>query len=110
VPGNIVGKSQVIQHVFIGKPKGETKINGYNIRPLHDRVIVRRIEEGEQVRGGIIIPDTAKEKPQEGQVAPSAKGKYKGMAPVRLWTSNRVTVFFWQVQRLGDQDRWRRAS
>ncbi len=39
-----------------------------NIRPLHDRVIVRRIEEGEQVRGGIIIPDTAKEKPQEGEV------------------------------------------
>ena len=39
-----------------------------NITPLHDRVIVRRIEEGEQVRGGIIIPDTAKEKPQEGEV------------------------------------------
>ena len=35
-----------------------------NIRPLHDRVIVKRIEEGEQMRGGIIIPDTAKEKPQ----------------------------------------------
>ena len=39
-----------------------------NIRPLHDRVIVSRIEEGEQMRGGIIIPDTAKEKPQEGEV------------------------------------------
>ncbi len=39
-----------------------------NIRPLHDRVIVRRIEEGEQVRGGIIIPDTAKEKPQEVKI------------------------------------------
>ena len=39
-----------------------------NIKPLHDRVIVRRLEEGEQVRGGIIIPDTAKEKPQEGEV------------------------------------------
>jgi chaperonin GroES len=38
------------------------------IRPLHDRVIIRRIEEQEQVRGGIIIPDTAKEKPQEGEV------------------------------------------
>ena len=38
------------------------------IRPLHDRVIVRRLEEGEQVRGGIIIPDTAKETPQEGEV------------------------------------------
>jgi chaperonin GroES len=47
------------------------------IRPLHDRVIVRRIEEGEQVRGGIIIPDTAKEKPQEGEVVASGEGKYK---------------------------------
>ena len=36
-----------------------------NIRPLHDRVVAKRIEEEEQVRGGIIIPDTAKEKPQE---------------------------------------------
>jgi chaperonin GroES len=48
-----------------------------NIRPLHDRVIVRRIEEGEQVRGGIIIPDTAKEKPQEGEVVAAGEGKYK---------------------------------
>ena len=47
------------------------------IRPLHDRVIVRRVEEGEQVRGGIIIPDTAKEKPQEGQVVAAGEGKYK---------------------------------
>ena len=46
-----------------------------NIRPLHDRVIVRRIEEGEQVRGGIIIPDTAKEKPQEGEVVAVGNGK-----------------------------------
>lgn len=48
-----------------------------NIRPLHDRVIVRRIEEGEQLRGGIIIPDTAKEKPQEGEVVAVGEGKYK---------------------------------
>src|SRR5947199_10820319 len=48
-----------------------------NIRPLHDRVIVRRIEEGEQVRGGIIIPDTAKEKPQEGGVVAVGEGKYR---------------------------------
>ena len=46
-----------------------------NIRPLHDRVIVKRIEEGEQVRGGIIIPDTAKEKPMEAQVVAVGKGK-----------------------------------
>jgi chaperonin GroES len=48
-----------------------------NIQPLHDRVIVRRIDEGEQVRGGIIIPDTAKEKPQEGEVIAAGLGKYK---------------------------------
>ncbi len=48
-----------------------------NITPLHDRVIVRRIEEGEQVRGGIIIPDSAKEKPQEGEVVAVGEGKYK---------------------------------
>ncbi|MDT4966618.1 MAG: chaperonin GroES [Acidobacteriota bacterium] len=48
-----------------------------NITPLHDRVIVRRIEEGEQVRGGIIIPDTAKEKPQEGEVVAAGQGKYR---------------------------------
>ena len=46
-----------------------------NIRPLHDRVVVRRIEEGEQVRGGIIIPDTAKEKPQQGEVVAAGQGK-----------------------------------
>jgi chaperonin GroES len=45
------------------------------IRPLHDRVIVKRIEEKEQVRGGIIIPDTAKEKPQEGEVIAVGAGK-----------------------------------
>ena len=45
------------------------------LTPLHDRIVVRRIEEGETVRGGIIIPDTAKEKPQEGEVIAVGKGK-----------------------------------
>ena len=45
------------------------------VRPLHDRLIVRRIEEKESVRGGIIIPDTAKEKPQEGEVVAVGNGK-----------------------------------
>ena len=48
-----------------------------SITPLHDRVIVRRIEEGEQIRGGIIIPDSAKEKPQEGEVIAVGEGKYR---------------------------------
>jgi chaperonin GroES len=45
------------------------------LRPLHDRVLVRRIEEQEQIRGGIIIPDSAKEKPQEGEVIAVGNGK-----------------------------------
>ncbi|MBW8873567.1 MAG: co-chaperone GroES [Acidobacteria bacterium] len=46
-----------------------------NIRPLHDRVLVKRLETEEQVRGGIIIPDTAKEKPQEAEVIAVGPGK-----------------------------------
>ena len=45
------------------------------IRPLHDRVIVKRIQEEEKSKGGIIIPDTAKEKPQEGKVVAAGPGK-----------------------------------
>jgi chaperonin GroES len=43
--------------------------------PLHDRILVRRVEESETTRGGIIIPDTAKDKPQEGEVISVGKGK-----------------------------------
>jgi chaperonin GroES len=45
------------------------------VRPLHDRLLVRRVEEKEQVKGGIIIPDSAKEKPQEGEVVAVGNGK-----------------------------------
>jgi len=45
------------------------------VRPLHDRLLVKRIEEEETVKGGIIIPDTAKEKPQEGKVIAVGNGK-----------------------------------
>jgi chaperonin GroES len=48
-----------------------------NVRPLHDRIIVQRLEEGEQKVGGIIIPDTAKEKPQQGKVIAVGAGKAK---------------------------------
>jgi chaperonin GroES len=46
-----------------------------NITPLHDRVLVRRLQEKESVKGGIIIPDTAKEKPQEGEVIAAGSGR-----------------------------------
>jgi len=47
------------------------------IRPLHDRVIIKRLDEEEQIRGGIIIPDTAKEKPQQGEVIAAGEGKFR---------------------------------
>ena len=46
-----------------------------NVRPLHDRIVVQRLEEGEQKVGGIIIPDSAKEKPQQGKVIAAGNGK-----------------------------------
>jgi chaperonin GroES len=46
-----------------------------NVRPLHDRIVIKRIEEKETVKGGIIIPDSAKEKPQEGEVIAVGHGK-----------------------------------
>ena len=48
-----------------------------NVRPLHDRLVVQRLEEGEQKVGGIIIPDSAKEKPQQGKVIAAGNGKSK---------------------------------
>ena len=47
------------------------------VRPLHDRIIIERIDEGEQKVGGIIIPDSAKEKPQQGKVVAAGSGKSK---------------------------------
>src|SRR4030095_3208631 len=47
------------------------------IRPLHDRVIIKRLDEEQQNRGGIIIPDTAKEKPQQGEVIAVGEGKFR---------------------------------
>ena len=46
-----------------------------NIRPLHDRIVVKRVEEGETMQGGLYIPDSAKEKPQQGEVVAVGKGK-----------------------------------
>ena len=46
-----------------------------NIRPLHDRILVKRLEEEQKTKGGIIIPDTAKEKPMEGEIVAVGKGK-----------------------------------
>jgi chaperonin GroES len=63
-----------------------------NVTPLHDRVLVKRIEEKETVRGGIIIPDTAKEKPQEGEVVAVGSGRReKGeLIPLDVKAGDRV--------------------
>ena len=69
-----------------------------NIRPLHDRVIVRRVDEGEQVRGGIIIPDTAKEKPSEGEVisvGPGGRDEAGKITPIDLKVGDRVLFGKW---------------
>ena len=66
-----------------------------NIKPLHDRVILKRIEEGEQVRGGIIIPDTAKEKPQQAEVVAVGPGKINDDGkrnPVDVKNGDRILI------------------
>jgi chaperonin GroES len=63
------------------------------IRPLQDRIIVKRIEEEETTKGGIIVPDTAKEKPQEGKVIAVGKGKVQEdgkVQPLDVKKGNRV--------------------
>jgi len=64
-----------------------------NMRPLHDRVLIKRIEEQESIRGGIIIPDSAKEKPQEGEVVAVGNGKRLEdgtILPLELQAGDRV--------------------
>jgi chaperonin GroES len=66
-----------------------------NIRPLHDRVVVKRVESEEQVRGGIIIPDTAKEKPQEAEVVAVGPGKLQedgNRQPMDVQSGDRVLI------------------
>ncbi len=63
------------------------------IRPLQDRVIVKRVKEEEKTKGGIIIPDSAKEKPQEGEVIAAGAGKYKEdgtRQPLDVKTGDRI--------------------
>ena len=67
-------------------------------RPLHDRVVVRRIEEDERTKGGIIIPDTAKEKPQQGEVVavgPGARDEKGVLQPLEVKAGDRVLFGKW---------------
>lgn len=64
------------------------------LTPLHDRVLVRRVEEADTARGGIIIPDTAKEKPQEGIVIAAGTGKYEKGQTIPLVVKDGDRVLF----------------
>jgi chaperonin GroES len=67
-------------------------------RPLHDRVLIKRVEEEEKTKGGIIIPDTAKEKPMEGEVVaagPGARGEDGEIQPMEVRTGDRVLFGKW---------------
>ncbi len=69
-----------------------------NFRPLHDRVVVKRLDSEEKTKGGIIIPDTAKEKPQEGEVVsvgPGARDEAGKLIPVDLKSGDRVLFGKW---------------
>src|SRR6516165_1000127 len=68
------------------------------VRPLYDRVIVRRVAEEEKTKGGIIIPDTAKEKPQEGEiiaVGPGARDENGKLVPLDVKAGDRVLFGKW---------------
>jgi chaperonin GroES len=69
-----------------------------NFRPLHDRVLVRRLEQEEKTSGGIIIPDTAKEKPMEGEIiaaGPGARGEDGTLHPLDVKVGDRVLFGKW---------------
>ncbi len=69
-----------------------------NIRPLHDRVLVRRIEQDQKTSGGIIIPDTAQEKPQEGEVVAAgsgSRGEDGKLAPLDVKAGDRILFGKW---------------
>jgi chaperonin GroES len=76
----------------------EGKRKHMKFRPLHDRVVVRRIESNEKTAGGIIIPDTAKEKPQEGEViavGPGARDESGKLVPMDLKAGDRILFGKW---------------
>jgi len=69
-----------------------------SFRPLHDRVLIRRVESEEKTKGGILIPDTAQEKPMEGEViavGPGARGEDGKVQPLDLKTGDRVLFGKW---------------
>src|SRR5580698_5379826 len=80
------------------EPSGSTEITNMAFRPLGDRVLVRRVEEEAKTKGGIIIPDTAKEKPQEGEVlsvGPGARDEAGKLQPLDVKVGDRILFGKW---------------
>ena len=83
--------------------------NDMTFRPLHDRILVRRIDADEKTAGGIIIPDTAKEKPQEGEVlavGPGARDEKGALQPLEVKTGDRILFGKWsgtEIKLDGDE-------
>ena len=80
-----------------------------SFRPLHDRVLIRRIDQDEKTKGGIIIPDTAKEKPQEGEViatGPGARDETGKVQPLDVKKGDRILFGKWSGTevKLGGED------
>src|SRR3990172_4078296 len=98
--------------VRAGAREGESramKPKAMQLRPLHDRILVRRIEEEQKTKGGIIIPDTAKEKPQEGTVIAVGKGRVNEdgkLRPLDVHKGDRVLFTKYsgtEIQVVGDK-------
>jgi chaperonin GroES len=91
------GKPDLNQTRKLKSPKG-TVMAKTKFRPLHDRVVVKRIDAEEKTKGGIIIPDSAKEKPQEGQVVavgPGGRDEAGKLIPIDIKSGDRVLFGKW---------------
>jgi chaperonin GroES len=100
---------------FLQTPAGKNQFETFNrevfmkFRPLHDRVVIQRVEEEAKTKGGIIIPDTAKEKPMEGKViavGPGARGDDGKIHPLDVKAGDRVLFGKWsgtEVKLDGDE-------
>jgi chaperonin GroES len=96
--------------VLFGEPGGPAQEgNDMAFRPLHDRVVVKRLEGEEKSKGGIIIPDTAKEKPQEGKViavGPGGRDENGKLTPLDVKAGDRVLFGKWSGTevKIGDEE------
>jgi chaperonin GroES len=94
--------------VVAAAPSSQLGVAFMDVRPLHDRIIVRRLAEGEQKSGAIIIPDTAKEKPQRGEVIAAGNGKVKDDGTrIALDVKPGDQILFGKIYEPGSETRWR---